>query len=153
MTIESERKTRKTRIDPKLQSAGWKVIAYHPNKPLSSLNKHAIEEYPTSEGPADYALCLEGRIVGVVEAKKLTLGPQNVLTRAERYAKGVDDSPFRFNEFSIPFLYSTNGEVIWHHDVRHPMNRSRQIVSFHSPEALMEMLAVYAAEVITQSAI
>jgi type I restriction enzyme R subunit len=140
MKSESERKTRKIRIDPKLQSAGWKITPYHPDKPLSSLNKHAIEEYPTSEGPADYALCLEGRIVGVVEAKKVTLGPQNVLTQAERYAKGVADSLFRFNEFRIPFLYSTNGEVIWHHDVRSPMSRSRQIANFHSPEALVEML-------------
>ncbi|HEX9935247.1 MAG TPA: type I restriction endonuclease, partial [bacterium] len=140
MKYESEHKTRKIRIDPKLQSAGWKVTAYNPNKPLSSLNRYAIEEYPTSEGLADYALCLEGRIVAVVEAKRVTLGPQNVLTQAERYARGISDSPFRFNEFRIPFLYSTNGEIIWHHDVRNPMNRSRQIATFHSPEALMEML-------------
>ncbi|HEV2172727.1 MAG TPA: DEAD/DEAH box helicase family protein, partial [Nitrospira sp.] len=39
-----------------------------------------------------------------------------------------------------PFLYSTNGEVIWHHDVRHRLNRSRQITRFHTPDALRELL-------------
>jgi type I restriction enzyme R subunit len=35
---------------------------------------------------------------------------------------------------------STNGEVIWHHDVRNEMNRSRQIYGFHTPQALQEKL-------------
>ena len=25
----------------------------------------------------------------------------------------------RFGEYGVPFLYSTNGEVIWHHDIRY----------------------------------
>jgi type I restriction enzyme, R subunit len=140
MKSESERKTRKQRIDPKLQAAGWKIVDYDFDRPLSTFDRCAIAEYATSNGPVDYALCIQGRIVAVVEAKKVTLGPQNVLTQAERYARGIDDSPYRFGEFRIPFLYSTNGEVIWHHDVRNPMNRSRQIASFHSPDALIEML-------------
>jgi hypothetical protein len=53
------------------------------------MDRCAIEEYPTASGPADYALCLGGRIVAIVEAKKLTLGPQNVLSQAERYSKGI----------------------------------------------------------------
>ena len=40
----------------------------------------------------------------------------------------------------MPFLYSTNGEVIWHHDIRYALNRSRQIARFHTPEALSEIL-------------
>ncbi len=47
----------------------------------------------------------------------------------------------RFRGFRVPFLYSTNGEIIWHHDIRHPLNRSRQIAAFHTPEALREILA------------
>ena len=45
-----------------------------------------IEEFETANGPADYALCVDGRILGVVEAKKLTLSPMGVLTQAERLA-------------------------------------------------------------------
>jgi type I restriction enzyme, R subunit len=83
---------------------------------------------------------MDGKILGIVEAKKLTLGPQNVLSQAERYAKGLTGKPFDFRGFGVPFLYSTNGEVIWHHDIRHELNRSHQIAHFHTPQALAEFL-------------
>lgn len=76
----------------------------------------------------------------MVEAKKLSLGPQNVLTQAERYSKGLLASRFNFRGFRVPFLYSTNGEVIWHHDIRYELNRSREIAVFHTPDALTEFL-------------
>jgi type I restriction enzyme R subunit len=85
---------------------------------------------------------VDGTILGVVEAKKVTLGPQNVLTQAERYSQGVTNSPLNFRGFRVPFLYSTNGEIIWYHDVRDPLNRSRQISGFHTPNALRYFLAI-----------
>lgn len=124
-----------------LKVSGWKVVPFVQGKPLAAQDGCAIEEFPTSAGPADYALCVDGRIIGIVEAKKLTLGPQNVLSQAERYSKGLEQAGPRFGEYSVPFLYSTNGEVIWHHDIRHALNRSRQIPCFHTPEALGEMLS------------
>ena len=76
-----------------------------------------------------------------MEAKKVTLGPQGVLTQAERYSKGFSANPIDYGEgFRVPFLYSTNGEVIWFHDIRDPLNRSRQVAAFHTPSALREML-------------
>jgi len=137
---KSEYLTRKQIVDSKLRAAGWRAVAFKPNRPLSTYDKCAIEEFPTESGPADYALCVGGQILGVVEAKKLTLGPQEALTQAERYSRGLAPSPFDFNAFHVPFLYSTNGEVIWHHDVRHPLNRSYQVAAFHTPEALREFL-------------
>jgi type I restriction enzyme R subunit len=53
-----------------------------------------------------------------------------VLTQAERYARGLADSPFNFGGFRVPFLYSTNGEAVWFHDARHPLNRSRRVATF-----------------------
>ncbi|NOR78037.1 MAG: hypothetical protein GQ523_06385 [Methanophagales archaeon] len=79
MTEETEQETRKRRIDHKLEAIGWKLIKYHESKHLSSYLSHAIEEYPTSNGPVDYALVDQGQIIAVVEAKKLGTGPQNVL--------------------------------------------------------------------------
>lgn len=136
----SEWLTRKKLIDAQLRKAGWRVVPHAPGTPLAKFDRCAIEEYPTESGPADYALCGAGQILGIVEAKKLTLGPQNVLSQAERYSRGLLESHFNFDGFRVPFLYSTNGEVIWHHDVRHQMNRSRQIAHFHTPEALREFL-------------
>src|SRR6266436_8202433 len=136
----SEWLTRKQLIDSMLKASGWKVVPFVQGKPLAAQHCCAIEEYPTSAGPADYALCTDGQIIGIVEAKKLTLGPQNVLSQAERYSKCLKQAGLRFGEFGVPFLYSTNGEVIWHHDIRHRLNRSRQIARFHTPDALKEIL-------------
>lgn len=139
-TAHSEWLTRKKLIDPMLTASGWDVVPHDRATPLSSYDCCAIEEYPTDTGPADYVLCVDGQILGIVEAKKLSLGPQNVLSQAERYSKGVSDSPFNFRGFLVPFLYSTNGEVMWHHDIRHPLNRSRRVATFHTPNALRERL-------------
>lgn len=110
----SEWLTRKRLIDPKLKAAGWKIVPFLPLKSVVNDGPCAIEEFETANGPADYALCVDGRIVGIVEAKKLSLGPQGVLMQAERYCKGITDSPFNYRGFRAPFLYSTNGEVIWY---------------------------------------
>ena len=37
---------------------------------LSGLNSHAVEEFPTADGPADYALFVEGRFLGNVDASR-----------------------------------------------------------------------------------
>src|SRR5215468_8693839 len=140
MSEESERRTRRERIDPEISWAGWQIVDFNPRKPLAAYDKCAVREYPTENGPADYALCVSGQILGIVEAKKVTLGPQNVLTQAERYSKGATSNPLNFRGYRVPFLYSTNGEVIWHHDIRHPLSRSRRVSHFHAPAALTERL-------------
>src|ERR1051325_681225 len=138
---EREWQTRKRRIDGRLIAQGWKVVPFDASRDLSAYSRHAIEEYPTDYGPADYVLVSNGRILAVVEAKKLSLGPQNVLLQAERYARGLSTNPFDFDVFHAPFLYATNGEVLWFHDLRHDLNRSRQTKDFHTPAALEEMLS------------
>ena len=76
----------------------------------------------------------------MVEAKKLAVGPQNVLQQAQRYALGIDHSSFDFNGYHVPFIYSTNGEITWFQDLRRPNSRSRQVAVFHTPAAIQEML-------------
>jgi type I restriction enzyme, R subunit len=137
--MESERQTRKRRIDPMLTACGWSVVPFDPAKPLTYYSHHAVEEFPTANGPADYALVVDGQLLGVVEAKKLTLGPQGVLPQAERYSKGVIDTPHNFRGFRVPFLYATNGEVVWFHDVREELCTARRLAKFHTPDALREL--------------
>jgi type I restriction enzyme R subunit len=140
MPEETEQETRMRRIDPKLEAIGWKLIKYHESKPLSSYLSHAIEEYPTSNGPVDYALIDQGQLIALVEAKKLGTGPQSVLVQAQRYAQGVKYPTFDFDEFRVPFIYSTNGKVFWFQDLRRSDSRSRKVSGFHTPGALREML-------------
>lgn len=133
---ESEKITRKKRIDQQLKSAGWLIVPLTEGTDVSSYSNHAIEEYQTSNGPADYALVVNGKLLGVVEAKKLEVGAQNVLEQAKRYSKGADNIIGEWNLYHIPFLYSSNGELIYYLDARESKNISRQIFSFHTPEAM-----------------
>ena len=145
--MESEFQTRKRRIDTSLEAAGWKIVPFRDDLAIGELRHHAVEEYPTASGPADYALVAGGQMLGIVEAKKLTVGAKGALTQAERYSKGVAKSAFNFDGYRVPFLFSTNGEVIYFHDVRQAENVSRKLAMFHTPAALREMLSVDLANV------
>lgn len=46
---------------------------------LTALDAHAINEYSTAAGPADYALVFDGRILGIVEAEKYEVGSGGIL--------------------------------------------------------------------------
>ena len=138
-TTESEATTRKRRIEKALKDAGWlPIVDFARGKEYDTC---AVREYETSSGPADYILFHNGRAVAVVEAKRLGLGPQNVLSQAQRYARGFLDGDFEIGEFRLPFVYSSNGEVFWFQDLRGSATRSRQVAGFHAPQALDEWLS------------
>lgn len=136
----NEDETRKEWIDAKLIKSGWtKIINISDDLDLSTLHKTAVRELPTDDGPADYVLYLNGKPYAVVEAKRMGLGPQNVLQQAKRYANAVKDGLGDFNGHKVPFAYSTNGEIIWFQDYRNELSRSRPVKEFHTPKAIEEM--------------
>ncbi|MCP5922229.1 hypothetical protein NL350_28205, partial [Klebsiella pneumoniae] len=53
----------------------------------------AIAEWPTDSGPVDYALFIEGRCVGVIEAKRGVKDVPGRLGQAKRYARGIQLTP------------------------------------------------------------
>ena len=134
---ESEAITRKKRINTRLTSSllKWDIIHYSKVTESTVLSAHAVEEYPTETGPADYALFVNGNLLGILEAKKVKVGPQNVLEQAKRYSKGAFAGPGNWSGYRVPFLYSSNGEIVWHLDVRDPKNISRRISNFHTPDS------------------
>lgn len=134
----SEAATRARLIDAKLRQSGWSPIVPFSQQQQTALV--AFTEYATANGPADYALFHQGEPLAIVEAKKLAVGPQNVLQQAQRYARALESSPFDFNGFRVPFVYSTNGERIFFQDLRTPHSRSREVKRFHTPAALRELL-------------
>ena len=136
MPYESEWMTRKKRIDAKLKKLGWRVVAFSDALDLSSLDKVAVEELPTANGPADYGLFVVGKLLGIIEAKKVTVNPQNVLEQAKRYSAGVFAAVGEWDGLRVPFLYASNGTLIWHLDTRPAKRVSRPVSDFHTPEAL-----------------
>ncbi len=140
MTHELEWQTRKQRINKKLEAVTppWTITQYREGLDTSALQRHAVEEYPTANGPADYALFVKGRFLGIVEGKKVTVNPQNVLEQAKRYSLGALDGSGNWNGYRVPFLFFTNGEIIHFIDVRNEKSFSRKIFNFHTPDALDE---------------
>jgi type I restriction enzyme R subunit len=141
MISELEWQTRRDRINKKLAALkpSWKIIKYKDNLNPASLHCHAVEEYPTENGPADYAFFVKGKLLGILEAKKVGVGPYNVLEQAKRYAKGAQEGPGNWRGYRVPFLYASNGEVIWFIDVRAEKNTSRKIGEFHTADAQHEL--------------
>lgn len=77
-------------IDGKLEQSGWTVQDMSKLNLTASLGV-AAREFPTSTGPVDYALFVEGKPVGVVEAKKTELGEKitTVEEQSSRYASST----------------------------------------------------------------
>ena len=137
----NEAKTRQRFIDKALSQTDWDpIVLFHPD---THHDHGAIEEYPTASGPADYILFHDGKALACVEGKRVRVGPQNVLQQAKRYARGFpqgDSAIGSYGEYTLPFVYATNGHIIWFQDLRDPQNLSREVAAFHTPQALTEML-------------
>jgi type I restriction enzyme, R subunit len=138
MPYESEYFTRKLRIDQQLKKY-WKIVHWNTNPVIGLLNGYAVEEYPTASGPADYALVVNGKVMGIIESKKHGIGAENVLEQAKRYSRGVGGGVGTWGDYHVPFLYSSSGEQVYFLDARNRLNVSRTIGSFHSPEAMEEL--------------
>ena len=93
----NEHRTRKQYIDKLLINSKWGPIV--PFEEGKDYGHASVEEYPTQTGPCDYALFHAKRPLAAVEGKKVSVGPQNVLQQAQRYARGFQKSPFTFGEY------------------------------------------------------
>ncbi len=122
-------------IDKRLSAAGWLVqdkASLNPNAALGV----AVREYPTDTGPADYVLFVDGRAVGVVEAKPDSWGER--LTTVEEQSSGYATAKLKWvkNAEPLPFLYESTAVVTRFTDGRDPSPRSREVFTFHRPETL-----------------
>ncbi len=144
---EPEWLTRKKRIDGRLKALGWTLVCYTEGMDFLRLTAHAVSELQTSNGPADYALFVHGRLLSIIEAKKVTVSPENVLEQAKRYARanqfaeGKVPAPGRWQDLKVPFLYATNGEIIWYLNAKFDKHISRKLADYHTPQALENMFA------------
>ena len=127
-------------IDARLVQSGWVVQDLKKVNPMASLGV-AVREYPTSTGPVDYALFVDGKPVGVIEAKKDELGENITVVEGQsgRYA----NSTFKYitTEYKIRFAYEATGQLTRFTDYADIKYRSRRVFSFHRPETLLALLA------------
>jgi type I restriction enzyme R subunit len=141
MSKEPEFITRKLRIDKQLRLLGWAIVPYSVELNKMELIANAVEEYPTGKGFADYALFVKGKLLGILEAKKISVDSQNVLEQAKRYASDLPNTIGSWNGFKVPFIYSSSGTAVWFADIRDDRYYARELVNFHTPDALEEKFA------------
>lgn len=127
-------------IDTKLIQSGWLVQEMRELNPMASLGV-AVREYPTSTGPVDYALFVDGVPIGVVEAKKDTFGED--ITTVEAQSSRYANSTFKWvkSEYKIRFAYEATSKLTRFTDYDDIKYRSRAVFSFHRPETLQALLS------------
>ncbi len=130
-----EAKARKN-IDAALTASGW-VVQDFEQLDLSAARGIAVREFPLERGHghADYALYLDGKLVGVIEAKKEGTLLTGIEVQSEKYSTGVP-SRLPAHIRPLPFLYESTGVETQFTNRLDPEPRSRRIFTFHRPEVI-----------------
>ncbi|WP_241558471.1 type I restriction-modification enzyme R subunit C-terminal domain-containing protein [Paracnuella aquatica] len=99
----------------------------------------AIREFQTSVGPADYVLFVNGKPVGLIEAKREEEGVR--LTMVEDQSTEYATAKLKYVKADpLPFVYESTGELTRFTDYRDPKPRSRPVFSFHRPQTFAAWL-------------
>jgi type I restriction enzyme R subunit len=159
-------------IDGQLRQRGWDAdtenLRYAKGARPARGKTMAIAEWPTANGPADYALFVGTTCLGLVEAKRKRKNVSAAIDQAGRYAQGFappegvdvpDGGPWPFHSgptreapFRVPFLFATNGRPylkqvetqsgISFRDARDPTNIRRALTDWPTPEGLKAQLEI-----------
>jgi type I restriction enzyme R subunit len=149
-------------IDQQLRDAGWeadtKTLRYGEGTRPAKGRNMAIAEWPTANGPADYALFIGLTFVGVIEAKRKRKNVSAAIDQAERYSIGIAEKPDfalaggPWADHKVPFVFAANGRSylkqietesgIWFRDTRRAANHRRALVDWPTPQGLSGLLEV-----------
>jgi type I restriction enzyme R subunit len=149
-------------IDQQLRDRGWeadtKLLRYSDGVRPAKGRNMAIAEWPTKNGPADYALFVGTKLMGLVEAKRQRKNVSAAIDQAERYAKGLSHAEGGelaggpWHGHAVPFVFAANGRPylkqietesgIWFRDTRRPSNHRRALVDWPTPDGLLKRLEV-----------
>ena len=126
-------------IDKKLEQSGWIVQDRKQLNLFAGLGV-AVREFPTSTGPVDYALFVEGTPVGIIEAKKDDAGEK--ITAVEGQSNRYVNSTFKWikGDYRIRFVYEATGKLTRFTDYNDIKYRSRTIFTFHQPQELQRLV-------------
>ncbi|MBN8628115.1 MAG: DEAD/DEAH box helicase family protein, partial [Planctomycetes bacterium] len=125
-------------IDAKLAAAGW-IVQPYAQMNLGAGQGLAVTEFPGANGPADYLLYVDGKALGVVEAKPVGHSLRGVEGQSASYADGLSPQLPAWRR-PLPFLYESTGELTQFTNWLEPHARSREVFSFFRPETLLSMV-------------
>ena len=123
-----------------LHTLGWSRTHYEKDLDTGRLESHVVEEYRVATGIVDYALFVHGLLIGIIEVKRLTGNLELGMEQAKQYSKGSFDGVGNWRGYRVPFLYASDGEIIYFCDIRDESNLVDVLPTFHTPQALIELL-------------
>ncbi len=129
----------RVRIDQMFSDAGWKVVSRDEYSP--SISAAAIEEGILRGGKeADYLLFINGKAVGVLEAKKAStdVSSNTVIGQAEGYTHRLTRY-YQFYSNPLPIVYVSNGFVTL---FRAKDGSYIPVGSIHTPKEICKMLGI-----------
>ncbi|WP_345132543.1 DEAD/DEAH box helicase family protein [Streptomyces mexicanus] len=133
----------RARLDEMLTEAGWSVQDAGASLNLWVQGDHrgngvAVRETTTARGRADYALYVDRKLVGVIEAKREGADLSAAEEQADRYADHLTDAQQRLAAWRtpLPFRYVSDGGETRFRNALDPDSRTRRIFSFHQPRTL-----------------
>ena len=136
-----EQKARKV-IDKLFSNAGWQVLDrdhYAPN-----ISAVALEEGLLNGNlEADYLLFLNGKAVGVLEAKKESVDVYAdwVKAQAENYVRKVPPT-YQTIAKPLPLIYLSNGKTVLFKNGNIPESEYEEINRIHTPKEITRMLGL-----------
>ena len=128
-------------IDAAFAAAGW-VVQDRSEMNLAASRGVAVREFKLKHGHgfADYLLFVDGKAVGVLEAKHAGHTLSGVEPQSSKYATGLPDGlnpPIQ----PLPFLYLSTGAITKFTSLLDPHPRSRMVFHLHRPQTLADWLA------------
>jgi type I restriction enzyme R subunit len=135
--MQPEQKARQ-QIDELLDYAGWDVQdreamnLFDPARPGV-----AVREAYLKTGYADYLLFVEGKALGVIEAKRVGVPLSGVEAQSARYAGGLRTPMQAWRpQMPLPFRYESTGIETFFTNGLDPDPRARRVFAFHRPDTL-----------------
>jgi len=139
-TAKPEQEARE-QIDAQLGNAGW-ILQNRDRMNLYAARGVAVREFPLKSGHgfADYMLFVDGKCVGVLEAKPAGHTLSGVEIQSAKYAAGM---PQNLNPpiSPLPFLYQSNGVETHFTNLLDLDPRSRRVFAIHQPETLADWIS------------
>jgi type I restriction enzyme R subunit len=138
MANQNPEQIARDRIDQLLAQSGW-VIQDFKKLNLAASTGVAVREYLTDVGPADYVLFVEGKSVGVIEAKRVEEGGK--MSAHESQVEDYSKAKLKYiNNEALPFIYLSTGEITRFANARDAKPRFREVFTFHKPETMVRWL-------------
>lgn len=130
------------KIDQWFTDAGWEVINRDEYEPTSTAV--AIREGLLKDNlEADYFLFINGKAVGVLEAKREETDAFSsiVCEQAALYARSVPNI-YQTYQRPLPFIFTSNGKELYFCDFREQDHYFKQIMTIPTPHELVKKLGI-----------